>query len=116
IFGKDGPKELAFVNVGRFLACRTDAVPAIYGLSEDRRFVVLEDVGDTPLWEAAAGPDRAEALFCDALDLLADLQMRAVDDGSGCYAFAQSFDERLFAWEFEHFLEYGVEVDAPAAL
>jgi aminoglycoside/choline kinase family phosphotransferase len=117
VFGKDGPKELAFVNVGRFLACRTTAVPEIHGLSRDGRFLVLEDVGDTPLWEAAAAdPGDTERLFGNALDLLADLQARATDDGSGCYAFAQSFDERLFAWEFEHFLEYGVERTAPAAL
>ncbi|HXC51080.1 MAG TPA: phosphotransferase [Candidatus Limnocylindrales bacterium] len=117
VFGKDGPKELAFVNVGRFLAGRTEAVPAIHALSQDRRFLVLEDVGDVPLWDAAGSdPKRTEELFASALDLLADLQARAVDDGSGCYAFAQSFDERLFAWEFEHFLEYGIDRDAPQAL
>ena len=117
VFGKDGPKELAFVNVGRFLACRTDAVPEIYAVSGDGRFLVLEDVGDVPLWEAAGRePARTEDLFGEALDVLAHLQATAEDDDSGCYAFAQSFDERLFAWEFEHFLEYGVERDAPAAL
>lgn len=114
VFGKDGPKELAFVNVGRFLARLTDAVPAIHGVSDDSRLVVLEDVGDVPLWEAAA--DRPEELFGRALDLLADLQARATDDGSGCYAFVQAFDEKLFSWEFEHFLEFGVAANAPAAL
>jgi len=106
VYGKDGPKELAFVNVGRFLGRLTDAVPIIHAVSPDARVMLLEDVGDTPLWDAA-GAD-PEDLFGRALDLLADLQSRAGDDGSGCYAFAQSFDERLFAWEFEHFLEYGV--------
>jgi hypothetical protein len=113
VFGKDGPKELAFVNVGRFLARHTDAVPAIHGVSADSRLLLLEDVGDTPLWEAAA--DNPEELFGRAIDLIADLQARATDDGSGCYAFTQAFDQRLFAWEFEHFLEYGV-AGAPAAL
>ncbi len=114
VFGKDGPKELAFVNVGRFLARLTDAVPAIHGVSADSRLLVLEDVGDTPLWEAAG--DRPQELFGSALDLLADLQARATDDGSGCFAFVQAFDEKLFSWEFEHFLEFGVSPDAPAAL
>lgn len=113
VFGEGGPAELPFVNVGRFLARLTDAVPTIYGVSEDSRLLLLEDVGDTPLWEASA--DRPVERFGQALDLLADLQARATDDGSGCYAFAQAFDEKLFAWEFEHFLEYGVG-DAPAAL
>jgi len=114
VFGKDGPKELAFVNVGRFLAGHSDAIPEIYGVSDDSRLLVLEDVGDLPLWDAAEG--RPAELFGRALDLIAGLQARAVDDGSGCYAFAQAFDEKLFAWEFEHFLEYGVEASAAAAL
>lgn len=113
VYGKDGPKELAFVNVGRFLASHTDAVPTIYGVSPDFRLLVLEDVGDTPLWDASAS-DPAH-FFGLALDLIADLQARATDDGSGCYAFSQSFDERLFAWEFEHFLEYGI-AGAPPTL
>jgi N-acetylmuramate 1-kinase len=114
VFGAEGPKEVAFVNVGRFLACRTDAAPEILGISDDNRFLLLEDVGDTPLWDAAAADP--EPLFGRALDLLADLQARAVDDGSGCYAFAQAFDLKLFAWELEHFLEFGVRPDAPASL
>lgn len=113
VFGKDGPKELAFVNVGRFLARHTDAVPAIHGVSPDSRFLVLEDVGDIPLWDASVSDP--EGWFGKALDLVAGLQARAVDDGSGCYAFVQSFNEKLFAWEFEHFLEYGV-AGAPASL
>ncbi len=110
VFGKDGPKELAFVNIARFLSRHTDSLPALHGVSTDQSLMVLEDVGDTPLWEAARASSAAEGeeLFGLALDLIADLQARAVDDGSGCYAFAQAFDERLFAWEFEHFLQYGV--------
>ena len=46
---------------GRFLARRTDAVPAIHAVSPDSRLLLLEDVGDTPLWDAAGptGPDGA---------------------------------------------------------
>lgn len=113
VFGEGGPKELAFLNVGRFLAALTDAVPAIYAVSSDSTLLLLEDVGDTPLWEA---PGDTETWFGLALDLIADLQARARDDGSGCYAFAQAFDERLFSWEFEHFLEYGIDRSAAPAL
>jgi aminoglycoside/choline kinase family phosphotransferase len=114
VFGGGGPKELAFVNVGRFLARLTDAVPAIHAVSDDSRLLVLEDVGDVPLWEAASA--RPADLFGKALDVLADLQARATDDRSGCYAFVQAFDEKLFAWEFRHFLEYGIAAGAPASL
>lgn len=113
VFGQGGPRELAFLNVGRFLARHTDATPAIYGVSADSRFLLLEDVGDVPLWDASA--DDPADFFGRALDLIADLQGRAIDDGRGCYAFVQSFNEKLFAWEFEHFLEYGV-AGAPASL
>jgi len=107
VYGADGPQELPFVNVWRFLSRFTDALPEIYLDASDDGGLVLEDVGDVPLWDAAADDD-IERRFAEALDLLAAIQLRAVDDGSGCYAFAQAFDERLFAWEFEHFVEYGL--------
>lgn len=109
VFGSDGPEEVPFVNVARFLAARTDAAPALYGVADDSSAILLEDVGDTPLWDAANAPGAdPERLFGAALDLIAALQARCIDDGSGCYAFRQAFDERLFAWELDHFLEYGV--------
>ena len=117
VFGDEGPKELPFVNVWRFLSPLTDAVPEIFAVSEDQSVLVLEDVGDVSLWQAANEPGAdPEALFGRALDLLADLQTRAVDDGSGCYAFGQAFDERLFDWEFEHFIEHGLARSDACAL
>jgi hypothetical protein len=107
VFGKGGPAELPFLNVQRYLAALTDAVPAVYGWTERYAEVVLEDVGDVSLWAASELTD-PESLFGQALDLLAGIQTRAADDGSGCYAFRQAFDQRLFDWEFEHFLEYGI--------
>jgi hypothetical protein len=114
VFGSGGPKELPFVNVQRFLARLTDAVPALYGFTPAYAEVVLEDVGDVSLWSTCEKDD-VETMFGGALDLLADLQTRAVDDGSGCYAFGQVFDERLFNWEFDHYIEYGVHSDAPSS-
>jgi hypothetical protein len=114
VFGDEGPRELPFSNIQRFLAGRTDAVPKIFAISADSSLLLLEDLGDTALWDAVTdAPDRAEALFAEALALIAELQAKAVDDGSGCYAFRQRFDERLFLWEFEHFIEFGV-ADAEA--
>jgi aminoglycoside/choline kinase family phosphotransferase len=116
VFGEDGPKELPFVNVSRYLAGITDALPRIEAVAEDRSILLLEDVGDTTLWEAAtAAPDPLPE-FRRALVWLARVQAAARDDGSGCYAFSQRFDARLFAWEFDHFLEFGVAPSAPAAL
>ena len=108
--------ELPFSNVARFLARHTDAVPRIYATSADQRTMLLEDVGDRSLWDACAQqPVGCEALVARALNLLTSLQRRAVDDGSGCYIFGRAFDSRVFGWEFEHFLEFGIE-HAPRAL
>jgi N-acetylmuramate 1-kinase len=115
VFGDRGPRELPFLNVQRYLAGLTDAVPAIYHVTGACAEIVLEDVGDVTLWQAAQAGD-AEATFGAALALLADLQTRVTDDGSGCYAFRQSFDQRLFDWEFEHFIEHGLAGADRAAL
>lgn len=110
VFGEGGPDELPFLNVARFLSRRTDTVPTIYAVADDNSAMVLEDVGDVPLWDAARQGDGGgtEELFGLALDTIAEIQAGAVDDGSGCYAFKLAFDEQLFTWEFEHFLEFGV--------
>jgi hypothetical protein len=108
VFGKGGPAELPFVNVQRYLARLSDAVPTIYARSADGKMLVLEDVGDLTLWDTArASNDGGRALFRRALEWTATLQSEARDDGA-CYAFRQSFDTRLFAWEFDHFVEYGL--------
>jgi aminoglycoside/choline kinase family phosphotransferase len=116
VYGADGPTELPFVNVWRYLRKLTDAVPDLYDISPTSTSLLLEDVGDLTLFAAAAaaGPAGLD-LFRGALQLIADLQTRARDDGR-CYAFRQSFDERLFGWEFEHFVEYGLRNPGPALL
>ena len=116
VYGKGGPAELPFVNVWRYLRSLTDAVPDIYDVSPDSTVLLLEDVGDVTLYGAAerAGKDGL-GFFRSALQLIADLQARARDDGR-CYAFRQSFDERLFAWEFEHFVEFGLVRPAESLL
>lgn len=116
VFGDGGPEELPFVNVARYLASKTDALPRIEGNNEDHTLLLLEDVGDTTLWDAAAASANPENEFCSALDWLLAMQKVCTDDKSGCYAFRQSFDERVFSWEFKHFLEFGISKDAPAAL
>lgn len=117
VFGGAGPGELPFLNVGRFLRTITDAVPEVYASSDDQVLVMMEDLGNTALWDAAVSAgDESESLFTQAIVLLGHIQSRARDDGSGCYAFLQAFDERLFAWEFEHFIEYGLEEAPPTAV
>lgn len=109
VFAEGGPDELPFVNVLRFMARSCSAVPRLYAVSDSRDLLLLEDLGDTALWDAAV-LDAADplALFTAALELLAAMQRDCIDDGSGCYAFGQAFDHELFTWEVDHFLEYGL--------
>ncbi len=110
VFGESGPTEIPFVNIARYLGRLCDAIPEIYDVAPDGTCIVLEDVGDVSLWaQADSAAGNAREWFAKALDLLADLQRRARDDASGCYAFQQAFDRRLFAWELDHFLEYGAK-------
>lgn len=116
VYGSGGPAELPFVNVWRFLRSLTDAVPDLYDVSPTSTLLLLEDVGDITLYGAAeaAGPPGLD-LFRRALGWIADLQARARDDGR-CYAFRQAFDRRLFSWEFEHFIEFGLRDPDPGLL
>ncbi len=105
-------KELPFVNVYRFLLPLGVRVPQIYHDGSREGFLLLEDVGDTPLREAAQGQSsqEVERLYRQAIDQLVLFQVegtRRRDDT--CIAFQQRFDQRLFLWEFEHFIEWGLE-------
>lgn len=103
--------ELPYVNVHHFLASLGVAVPELYCDASADGMLLLEDIGDTPLWDAAQGlPDsEVRGLFEQAIDQLLLLQIDGTarrDDS--CRAFRQVFDERLFGWEFEHFIEHGL--------
>jgi hypothetical protein len=105
------PTELPYVNVGRFLARIGVRIPELYFYDERAGVLVLEDVGDQTLFASAREADdaRVQSLFCAAIDQLVRIQVlgtRAPDPA--CIAFRQRFDGRLFAWEFDHFLEYGL--------
>ena len=104
--------ELAFVNVARWLAAHGFPVPAIYhDAARADQLLLLEDLGDTSLWDAAtAAPADAATLFGAAVDLLVRLQVAGVRHPDlACRAFRQHFGERMARWELEHFVEHGIE-------
>jgi N-acetylmuramate 1-kinase len=108
---QDAPPELPYMNVHRFLARLGVAIPALYVDASERGLLLLEDVGDLALWDAAQGrtDDEIATLFGRAIDqlLLIEIDGTARRDDA-CIAFRQAFDRRLFDWEFEHFLEHGL--------
>ncbi|GJL55711.1 MAG: aminoglycoside phosphotransferase [Nitrospirales bacterium] len=104
--------ELPFLNVLTFLRSLDIAVPASYYFDESGGLLYLEDFGDLTLAEACAAGDQArcEQLYEQAIDTLVQIHVRATwHEQRECLAFERAFDVPLFMWEFEHFLEYGVE-------
>jgi N-acetylmuramate 1-kinase len=109
---KQAPKELPFLNMHRFFSGVGVRVPKLYAHWQNDGILLLEDLGDTALWERIQGLPEDEVLtwYQKAIDELLVLQIRgtkARDDA--CVAFQQRFDFRLYMWEFDHFLEYGLE-------
>ncbi|HEY1371677.1 MAG TPA: phosphotransferase [Candidatus Binatia bacterium] len=109
---KEPPTELPFINVHRFLSTLGVRVPALFGIAADGKLLLLEDLGDRALWDAVQGlsTDEIFAWYQKAVDQLLLIQVegtRRRDDR--CVAFHQRFDFRLYQWEFEHFIEYGLE-------
>src|SRR5262249_399349 len=109
---KEAPTELPYMNVYRFLSALGVAVPKVYVDASERGVLLLEDIGDTTLWDAVQHQSEARvlALYQAAIDQLLLLQIEGTRRADPrCLAFQQTFDERLFVWEFEHCIEYGIE-------
>jgi aminoglycoside/choline kinase family phosphotransferase len=105
-------RELPYLNVYRFLQPLGVRVPETYYDGGKEGFLLLEDIGDTPLREAAIGKSaqEIEQLYRQAIDQLVLLQVEGTRRRTeSCIAFQQRFDHRLFMWEFEHFIEWGLE-------
>lgn len=103
------PTEPPFVNVQRFLKSIGAAVPEIYVADPERRMLLVEDVGETSLFQAALdGVAKPATLYRGAVD---ELLLIHVDGtrrlGHGCIAASIAYDERLFRWEMEDFLTTG---------
>ena len=109
----DDSGELPFINVHRFLLKLGAPVPEVIHFDRERGLMLLEDLGDRLLLNEANGgdEDRRRQLYRQAVDELVRMQVRAdgARSGSNCVAFEQTFAPDLLAWEFDHYLEYGIE-------
>jgi aminoglycoside/choline kinase family phosphotransferase len=106
------PRELPFLNVHRLLSKIGVKVPVLYGHWEDERILLLEDLGDTALWDQVQGlaEDQVLTWYRKAIDELLILHTRGTQSGdASCIAFQQRFDAKLYLWEFDHFIEWGLE-------
>jgi aminoglycoside/choline kinase family phosphotransferase len=116
---KEPLKELPFLNMHRFLSRIGLRVPRLYGQSIEEGLLFLEDLGDVALWDKVQGLPLSAVLgwYQKAIDELLLLQTRGTRErDDSCIAFQQRFDFRLYMWEFDHFLEYGLEKRAGTAI
>lgn len=105
--------ELPFINIRSHLARVKVPVPTLYYYDQSAGLLYLEDFGDVTLADAVSCADQAqlESRYRQAIDVLVQMQVDATKaDDHTCLAFHRGFDAPLLMWEFDHFLEYGVEV------
>jgi N-acetylmuramate 1-kinase len=108
--GKGGPTGPApFVDVQRYLARLGVRVPRILDWSQEEGFVVLEDLGDEMMVSRLAAGDAPHPLYRAAVDQLARMRLWAdAAPDADCIAFQRRYDQDVYRWELEHFLEWGV--------
>jgi aminoglycoside/choline kinase family phosphotransferase len=109
--------EPPFLNLQRYLKAGGAPVPEVVGTDLEAGLILLEDLGDQSLMAAIDGRPAAEveALYNQALDALLALQRDTPLD-AGCVAAHRRFSAELLAWEFDHFVEYGLEARRGAPL
>lgn len=108
---KEKSSEIPFVNVDRFLRSRDLPVPAIHYADDKAGIILLEDFGDETFEKCVADADDAtrKIWYKRAIALLLEFQKKTARPDAACVAYQRSFDTTLLNWEFDHFLEYGVE-------
>lgn len=105
--------ELPFLNILSHLSKAGVSVPILYHYAQAAGLLYLEDFGDITLSEACreASAEELEARYTQAVDALVAMQVKATSPADpNCLAFHRRFDVPLLMWEFEHFLEYGINV------
>lgn len=103
-------QEIPFLNIQRFLFSSGVGVPKVFYHDQKNGLVYLEDLGDQTFEEVvkSGSAGQFKAFYQRAIDDLMIIQ-RCKQNGSSCVAFERSYNHPLLVWEFEHFLEYGVE-------
>jgi aminoglycoside/choline kinase family phosphotransferase len=102
-------ERMPFVSVARLLAAIPLPVPRILHHSNILGIIGLQDLGDVTLQAhlGAATPDEHDALYREAVSLIARLQSRGAELASDEYPpYGVAFDTDKLAWEFEFFYKY----------
>jgi len=110
--------ELPFLNIQRHLRACHVAVPEIFHYDKLDGWLFLEDLGEVTLAEVVSrSPTEKSAYYKKAIDTLIALQREATPKSHPpVVAHLRSFDQPLFLWELDHFIEYGIEKRNGAAI
>lgn len=111
--GDDGPAsgELPFLDVQRLLANAGVPVPAVFWNDVQKGILLLEDLGDQSLADAALAASSAGArrdLFSEAVEVLATIAALVAHPDGSSVAFRRRFDRALIANELEITSAYGL--------
>jgi aminoglycoside/choline kinase family phosphotransferase len=105
--------EPPWINLHRFLTSIGAAVPQLYDADTAARMMLVEDVGETPLFEAASDGKTAD-LYRLAADELLRFHLNGTQQiDERCISGRIAYDGKLFHWELEQFVEFGIAASAP---
>lgn len=105
--------EPPWLTLQRFFSAIDVAVPQVYCADLSKRMLLVEDVGELPLFEAAQRGDAAD-LYRLAADQLLRIHLRGMQRlDPEMLAARIAYDERLFRWELDQFVELGASTIAP---
>jgi len=112
------PEPLAeppWLTLQRFLIKIGAAVPGLYAADPPARMMLVEDVGELALFEAATRGNTADLYRLAATELLVFHLNGTQGLDRDCIAARVAYDARLFHWELEQFAEFGIATAAPGA-
>jgi hypothetical protein len=105
------PEELPYLAVHGLLEAWGLPVPATVGVDGRRGIVLQEDLGDRTLQEVLrdAGDARRDELYREAVDEVAQLQLRSAAGAPRADCFRIAFDIEKLSWELHYFLKHFLE-------
>ena len=105
------PEELSYLAVHALLESYELPVPATVDVDGGRGIVLQEDLGTRTLQDDLkdASEARREALYREAVDEIARLQMKAAQGSQKLDCFRIAFDIEKLSWELHYFLKHFVE-------
>jgi len=101
--------NLPFLNVSELLIQMSIRIPTVHDKVEDLGILVLDDLGDTTLFEftKTASLDECREAYTEAIKIIVRLQQQGKQLASNSYLpFSQALDEEKLNWELKFFLDY----------